>query len=72
MTIADKIEKFGRALTAEDLATLLSVSKVTIFRLAAQGRLPSFRVGSCVRFCPRAVALWLRSRSTVFSVRDAA
>jgi len=61
MSIADQIEKIGRALTAEDLSKLLSVSKVTIFKQAAAGRIPSFRVGTCVRFDPRAVAQWLRS-----------
>jgi excisionase family DNA binding protein len=61
MSIADHIEKTGHALTAEDLAKLLSVSKVTIFKHAAAGRIPSFRVGTCVRFDPRAVANWLRS-----------
>jgi excisionase family DNA binding protein len=60
MLIADQIEKTGHALTAEDLAKLLSVSKVTIFKHAAAGRIPSFRVGTCVRFDPRAVADWLR------------
>jgi hypothetical protein len=35
--------------------------KVTVFKQAAAGRIPSFRVGTCVRFDPRAVAQWLRS-----------
>jgi|GEM_PF-3733588 len=35
MSIADQIEKTGHALTAEDLAKFLSVSKVTIFKHAA-------------------------------------
>jgi excisionase family DNA binding protein len=61
MSIADQIEEIGRALTAEELSKLLSVSKVTIFKQAAVGRIPSFRVGTCVRFDPRAVAQWLRS-----------
>jgi excisionase family DNA binding protein len=61
MSIADQIEKTGHALTAEDLAKLLSVSRVTIFKQAAAGRIPSFRVGTCVRFDPRAVAQWLRN-----------
>jgi excisionase family DNA binding protein len=62
MSIADQIEQIGRALTAEELAKVLSVSKVTIFKHAAAGRIPSFRVGTCVRFDPRAVANWLRSK----------
>jgi excisionase family DNA binding protein len=61
MSIADQIEKTGHALTADDLAKLLSVSRVTIFKQAAAGRIPSFRVGTCVRFDPRAVAQWLRN-----------
>jgi excisionase family DNA binding protein len=60
-SLPDRIEMFGHALTAEDLSKLLSVSKVTIFKQAAAGRIPSFRVGTCVRFDPRAVAQWLRN-----------
>jgi excisionase family DNA binding protein len=62
MSIADRIENIGRALTAKELAHLLSVSEVTIFKQAAAGRIPSFRIGTCVRFDPRAVANWLRSQ----------
>ena len=62
MTIADELEQMGRALTAEDLAKLLSVSKVTIFKQAKAGRIPSFRIGTCVRFDPRIVAKWLRTQ----------
>jgi excisionase family DNA binding protein len=62
MGLAEQIERIGRALTADELAKLLSVSKVTIFKQAAAGKIPSFRVGACVRFDPRAVANWLRSQ----------
>ena len=62
MSLADHLEKLAHALTAEDLAKLLRVSRVTIFKHAAAGRIPSFRVGSCVRFDPREVARWLRNR----------
>ena len=61
MSIADQIEKIGHALTAEELSRFLCVSRVTIFKQAAAGRIPSFRVGTCVRFDPRAVAQWLRT-----------
>jgi excisionase family DNA binding protein len=60
VSLADKIEKIARAITAKELAGFLSVSEVTIFKHAAAGRIPSFRVGSCVRFDPREVAAWLR------------
>jgi excisionase family DNA binding protein len=62
VTLADHIEGFGRALTADELAGFLAVSRVTIFKHAKAGRIPSFRVGTCVRFDPRAVARWLRNQ----------
>ena len=60
LALADRIERFGGALTARQLSELLTVSSITIFKLAKAGRMPSFRIGSCVRFDPKAVASWLR------------
>jgi excisionase family DNA binding protein len=60
LTLADRVERMGRALTANELAEMLAVSKITIFKHAKAGRIPSFRVGTCVRFDPRSVAQWLR------------
>ena len=61
-TLADRVERIERALTAKELAQILSVSKVTIFKQAKAGRIPSFRIGTCVRFDPRALADWLRAQ----------
>ena len=60
LSLADRIEKIGHALTANQLAEMLTVSKITVFKQAKIGRIPSFRVGTCVRFDPRSVAQWLR------------
>jgi excisionase family DNA binding protein len=60
--LADRIERFGRAMTATQLAALLAVSRIIIYKLAKKGRIPSFRVGTCVRFCPKAIAAWLRAQ----------
>ena len=60
LSLADRIERIERALTATELAEMLAVSKITIFKHAKAGRIPSFRIGTCVRFDPRAVAQWLR------------
>jgi excisionase family DNA binding protein len=60
LSLPDQIERIGRAITASELASKLAVSRVTIFKQAAARRIPSFRVGTCVRFDPRAVANWLR------------
>jgi excisionase family DNA binding protein len=58
--ITDRIEQTGHAITANELSKILAVSHVTIFKQAKAGRIPSFRIGTCVRFDPRAVANWLR------------
>jgi excisionase family DNA binding protein len=60
LSLADRIERIGRALTANELAEMLTVSRITIFKQAKAGRIPSFRIGSCVRFDPKAVGNWLR------------
>jgi excisionase family DNA binding protein len=60
LSLADQIECHGCALTAEELAETLNVSKITIFKQAKAERIPSFRIGTCVRFDPRSVAQWLR------------
>jgi excisionase family DNA binding protein len=61
-SLADVIEKTGRALTANELADILAVSRITIFKQAKAGRIPSFRIGTCVRFDPHSVAEWLRKQ----------
>src|ERR1700719_3987257 len=60
LSLANRIELMGRALTAHELAEMLTVSRITILKLAKAGRIPSFRIGTCVKFDPRAVANWLR------------
>ena len=58
--LATQVETAGHALNAEELSEFLSVSTLLVYKLARSGRLPSFKVGTCVRFDPRAVAQWLR------------
>ena len=60
-SLPDRIEQYGHALTAGKLAELLAVSRITVFKLAKAGRIPCFRVGTCVRFDPKIVAAWLRN-----------
>jgi excisionase family DNA binding protein len=61
-SLADQIAMTGHALTADELAHLLAVSRITIFKQAKAGRIPSFRIGTCVRFDPVVVAKWLRTQ----------
>jgi excisionase family DNA binding protein len=62
LTLADRIEQIGRALTAKELAALLNVSKITVFKLAKARRIPSFHIGTCVRFDSKKIANWLRTQ----------
>ena len=62
ISLPEKIEQIGRALTAQELAYMLNISKITLYKQAKAGRVPCFRIGTCVRFDPRAVAKWLRSQ----------
>jgi excisionase family DNA binding protein len=59
MSLASRIKARHHAMTAEELADLLKVSRLTILRRAKRGTIPSFRVGSCVRFDPANVSKWL-------------
>jgi excisionase family DNA binding protein len=59
MSLASRINAIQHALTAEELAEMLGVSRLTILRRAKRGTIPSFRVGSCVRFDPSNIARWL-------------
>jgi excisionase family DNA binding protein len=61
-TLVEQIERTGHALTADDLAKLLSMSRITIFKHAKAKRIPSFRIGTCVRFDPKSIADWLRKQ----------
>jgi excisionase family DNA binding protein len=58
--LADQVEQIPHALTAKDLAALLCVSPMTIYRLAARHAIPSYRIGDSLRFDPKAVAAYLR------------
>jgi excisionase family DNA binding protein len=60
LSLVDRLKTFDRAMTADDLAALLNVSRLTIIRKAKKGTIPSFRVGTCVRFDPKAIAFWLK------------
>jgi excisionase family DNA binding protein len=59
MSLASRVKATHHAMTAEELAEVLNVSRLTILRRAKRGTIPSFRVGSCVRFDPANVSKWL-------------
>lgn len=48
--------------TIDELAPLLNASSKTLYKQAARGKLPSFRIGSCVRVYGKGLADDLRKR----------
>jgi len=46
---------------------LFQVSPMTIYRAAKEGSLPSFKVGSSLRFDPKAVIAWLKRQMCLLS-----
>jgi excisionase family DNA binding protein len=58
-SLAEHIAAIPHAMTADDLAKLLRVSRLMIIRRAKRGNIPSFRVGKCVRFDPANISKWL-------------
>ena len=59
LTVPEQLRKIRGGLTAPMLAQLLGLSRITIYKRAASGEIPSFRVGSALRFDPAAVARWM-------------
>lgn|GEM_PF-2558127 len=62
MTLIEILESRKEALNTQQVAELLGVSEKKIYRLAAAGLLPSFRVGSAIRFDGQDIADWLRNK----------
>ena len=59
----DSIEQSDHCFTAAELARLLNVHKLTIYRNVKAGRLKAFYVGASLRIQPSAAAAWLRERN---------
>jgi excisionase family DNA binding protein len=62
MTLIEILERQGEALNVQQVAEFLGVSEKKVYRLAAAGVLPAFRVGKAIRFDAQDVADWLRRK----------
>ncbi len=60
--LVEDLEKRQRALRVSELADLFQVSPMTIYRAAKEGTLPSFKIGSSLRFDPKSVIAWLKKQ----------
>jgi excisionase family DNA binding protein len=68
MDLADSLAKRATALTVSDVASLLNISERQVYKLAADGRIPCFKIGNSIRFDPGALVAWLRQKMGPVSV----
>ena len=59
MRLVETLKNRTNALKVSEVAELLGVTPQHIYKMAASGRVPSFRVSGSVRFDPDDVAEWL-------------
>lgn len=57
-------EPDGDILTLEEVAAYLKVGKRTIYRLAASGEMPAFKLGGTWRFSKADLERWIASRTS--------
>ena len=65
MSLIAQLEKETRVLRARDVARLFQVTPQHVYKMAAAGRLPSFRLAGAIRFDPHELANWLRRAEPV-------
>ena len=70
VNLADSLDGRTSALTVSDVAEILNISERQVYKLAAENRIPSFKIGGSVRFDPAAFAVWLRQKIAPGSVRS--
>jgi excisionase family DNA binding protein len=64
-SIADRLRSSDSALSVSELAHILNIAPLTLLRWVKAKRVPFFRLGRTIRFCPALVARWLQERETV-------
>ena len=62
MKLVELIEEKTEALRVRDIAQILDVSVQQVYKMAAKGQIPSFRIANAVRFDPEEFAAWLRTK----------
>ena len=67
MSLVEMLERQTKVLRARDVARLFEVTPQHIYKMAATGRIPSFRVAGAIRFDPQELAAWLRKDPSVYA-----
>ncbi|HEY1467723.1 MAG TPA: helix-turn-helix domain-containing protein [Candidatus Acidoferrum sp.] len=64
MKLVETLKSKTGALKVKEIASLLGVTPQHIYKMAASGTIPSFRISGSVRFDPDVVAAWLQDKQT--------
>jgi len=59
--VLEKLSTFKRLITAPEVAEITDLHRLTVYRLAKDGRIPCYRISGLLRFDPAAVAEYLRA-----------
>jgi len=62
MKLVEILKSRTGALKVAEVAELFGVTPQHIYKMAASGRIPSFRISGSVRFDPDEVAAWLKEK----------
>ncbi len=62
MKLIETLKSRTEALKVAEVAKLFGVTPQHIYRMAANGGIPSFRISGSVRFDPDDVAAWLKEK----------
>jgi excisionase family DNA binding protein len=65
LSIADRLRSSDSALSVSELSKLLNVAPLTLRRWVKAKRVPFFRLGRTIRFCPATISRWLLARQSV-------
>lgn len=62
MSLIEQLEARVEALKVAELARLFGVTPQHLYKMAASGRIPSFRIAGALRFDPPEIAKWLKRK----------
>lgn len=63
MKLLEILSKRTSALKVAEVAEMFGVTQQHVYKMAASGQLPSFRVAGAVRFDPEDLAQWLLKKA---------
>ncbi len=63
MKLLDMLSRRTSALKVAEVAEMFGVTQQHIYKMAASGQLPSFRIAGAVRFDPEDLAQWLKRKA---------